>query len=466
LPLKYKSCRAGLDLRPDILYGLAAARPQRAKMLYDIHELQHTALAPVRFVAEALQHFYTNPWVPAAYTGFGRTVAAGCELVERTTRQYKKPSFGLTLTAIDGECVAVREERILTSDFFSLLHFVRQAERLDPRVLIVAPLSGHFATLLRGTVEDMLPAHDVYITDWTDAREVPLRKGPFDLDDCIDAVIRCLRHLGPNVHVLAVCQPSVPVLAAVALMAGLDDPCQPASMTLMGGPIDTRVNPTRVNELATTRSLDWFAETVVHTVPINYPGRGRPVYPGFIQLTGFMSMNLDRHVDAHVNLFRHLVEGDGSSAEEHREFYDEFLSVMDLPAEFYLQTIKTVFQDHALPQGVLMSRQRAVDTTRIRRTALMTVEGEKDDITGPGQCLAAHAICPGLPENMRRHHLQPKVGHYGLFNGRRWREEILPNVSDFIRSHDAAFLADQAPERDDRRGMGILVRWLRQMLLA
>jgi poly(3-hydroxybutyrate) depolymerase len=312
----------------------------------------------------------------------------------------------------------------------------------------------------------MLPEHDVYITDWIDARDVPARRGGFDLDDYIDLVIRFVRHLGPNTHVLAVCQPSVPVLAAVALMAGQNDPCQPASMTLMGGPIDTRINPTKVNELATGRPLEWFAENVLYTVPMNYPGRGRRVYPGFVQLSGFMSMNLDRHVDAHLNLFRHLVRGDGNSAEEHREFYDEYLSVMDLPAEFYMQTIKTAFQDHALPRGVMMSRNRAVDPTLIRRTALMTVEGEKDDITGPGQCLAAHTVCASLPDSMRRHHLQPKVGHYGIFNGRRWREEILPNVSDFIRSHDAAVLARKAAQRHDPVGMGVFVRRLRQMLPA
>ena len=435
-------------------------------MLYDMHEMHHAAISPVRFVAEAFQHFYSNPWVPAAYTRFGRTMAAGCELLERTTRKYKKPEFGLASTVIDGETVTVREAPALRTDFCTLLHFTQNCERQDPRVLVVAPMSGHYATLLRGTVEALLPDHDVYITDWTDAREVPLRKGPFDLDDYINLVVSFLHFLGPNTHLIAVCQPTVPVLAAVALMAGADDPCQPPSMTLMGGPIDTRVNPTAVNQLATTRPLEWFADNVVHAVPMNHPGRRRPVYPGFIQLTGFMSMNLDRHVDAHVKLFHHLVRGDGDSAEQHREFYDEYLSVMDLPAEFYLQTIKTVFQDHALPRGLMTSRGRPVDPSLIKRTALMTVEGEKDDITGPGQCLAAQRLCSGLPESMRRHHLQPKVGHYGLFNGRRWREEILPNVSEFIRNHDAVILARKTAERHDPFGMGVLVRRLRQMLPA
>ncbi|HLN24953.1 MAG TPA: polyhydroxyalkanoate depolymerase [Patescibacteria group bacterium] len=435
-------------------------------MLYDMHEIHHAALAPLRFCAEAMQHFYTNPWVPAAYTRFGRTVAANCELMERTTRKYKKPAFGLSTTTIDGVAVAVREEKVLRTDFCTLLRFARDTQRQDPRLLIVAPMSGHYATLLRGTVEALLPEHDVYITDWIDAREVPKRKGSFDLDDYTDLVAHLLRHLGPNTHILAVCQPSVPVLAAVALMAADNDPCQPATMTLMGGPIDTRINPTKVNEFATSRPLSWFSSNVIHSVPVNCQGRGRAVYPGFLQLTGFMSMNLDKHVDAHVKLYQNLVKGDGESAESHREFYDEYLSVMDMPAEFYLQTIKSVFQDHALPSGTMVSRGRPVDPSLIKKTALMTVEGEKDDITGPGQCLAAQTLCSSLPDSMRRHHLQPKVGHYGIFNGRRWREEILPNVSEFIRSHDHAVLARKAAERHDPFGMGVVVRRLRQMLPA
>ncbi len=435
-------------------------------MLYDMHEMQHLALMPFRFTAEALQHFFSNPWVPAAYTRFGRTVAAYGELMERTTRKYRKPLFGLHSTVVDGKTVTVREEAVLQTDFCTLLHFARQCDQQDPRVLVVAPLSGHYATLLRGTVEAMLPGHDVYITDWVDAREVPLRQGSFDLDDYIDLIRQFLRHLGPNTHVMAVCQPSVPVLAAVSLMAEDDDPCQPSSMTLMGGPVDTRVNPTAVNEFATSRPLSWFVDNVIHSAPFNCAGRGRLVYPGFVQLTGFMSMNLDRHVDAHIKLFQHLVHGDGDSAEQHREFYDEYLSVLDLPAEFYLQTIETVFQEHFLPRGMMVSRNRRIDPSRIRKTALMTVEGEKDDITGPGQCLAAHNLCTGLSNTMRRHHLQPKVGHYGIFNGRRWREEILPNVSDFIRCHDSAVLARKAAGRDDLVGMGIVMRRLREMLPA
>lgn len=406
-------------------------------MLYHMHELQHAALAPMRALAETMQQFYSHPWMPLAYTKVGRTMAAGFELLERTTRRYPKPEFGLPFTTIDGEKVAVREVRVSSRTFCDLIHFERDTKRVDPKVLVVAPMSGHYATLLRGTVEDMLPDHDIYITDWVDAREVPVSRGGFDLDDYIDYVREFLTILGPNTHVLAVCQPSVPVLAAVSLQAEEDCPYQPASMTLMGGPIDTRVNPTKVNEVAHKNEFIWFEKNAVYTVPSNHPGRGRKVYPGFVQLVSFMSMNIDRHMDAHVKLFEHLVEGDGDSAEQHRDFYDEYLAVMDLPAEFYLQTIKAVFQDHSLPCGTFNHRGRIVNPAAITQTALMTVEGERDDITGPGQTQAAHDLCANIPAHMKRHHLQPKVGHYGVFHGRRWREEILPNVRDFIRSNDA-----------------------------
>ena len=405
-------------------------------MLYHMHEMHRASLVPLRFYAEVFQHIYTNPWVPVSYTGLGRIIAANCELVERTTRKYKKPAFGLKTTKIDGKTVAVREEAALETSFCTLLHFARDEPRNDPRVLVVAPMSGHYATLLRGTVEALLPEHDVYITDWHDAREVPRAKGRFDLDDYIALVMEFLRHLGPNTHILSVCQPSVPVMAAVSMMAAQDDPCQPATMILLGGPIDTRINPTQVNLYAVKQPIEWFAQNVIHSVPLTYPGRGRQVYPGFVQLTGFMSMNLDRHVNAHNELYHHLIKGDGDSAEQHRKFYDEYLSVMDMPAEFYLQTIETVFHTHDLPNGTMKWRGELVQPALIKKTALMTVEGEKDDITGPGQCAAAHDLCTGLPLSMHRHHLQPQVGHYGIFNGRRWREEILPNVSNFIRTHD------------------------------
>jgi len=410
-------------------------------MLYTLHELHYAALTPLRMAAKSMQDLFTNPWVPASYTELGRHIAAGCEVLERTTRRYPKPEFGLTHTQIRGREVAVTEEVALVNDFCELRHFKRAGSHNDPRVLLVAPLSGHHATLLRGTVASMLPDHDVYITDWIDARQVPADRGPFDLDDHIEMVMNFLRFLGPNTHVIAVCQPSPSVVAAVSLMAAEDDPCQPASMTLMGGPVDTRQSPTKVNELATHKKMHWFETQLIHAVPAPYAGMGREVYPGFIQLSGFMGMNLDRHLDAHVRFFHHLVQEDGDSADQHRRFYDEYLAVMDLPAEFYLQTIRTIFQEHALPNGTMTSRGRKVDPGAIHKTALLTVEGENDDITGAGQCEAAHRLCTGLPASMRQHHLQPKVGHYGVFNGRRWREEILPHVRAFIRRHDRAVLA-------------------------
>jgi poly(3-hydroxybutyrate) depolymerase len=294
-------------------------------------------------------------------------------------------------------------------------------------------MSGHHATLLRGTVEALLPEHDVYITDWLDARRIPLSRGKFDLDDYIAYVIEFLQVLGPETHVLAVCQPTVPVLAAVSLMAQADDPNQPRSMVLMGGPIDAEAAPTAVTKLAKGRPLSWFERTVVSQVPVYYPGALRRVYPGFVQLTGFMSMNLDRHVGEHLRLFEHLVQGDGESAGAHRRFYDEYLSVMDLPAEFYLQTVSTVFQHCALPNGTMRWRGEPVDPSAIRRTALMTVEGEMDDISAPGQTRAAHRLVSNLPEEMQADHMQPGVGHYGIFNGRRWRGEIQPAIAAFVR---------------------------------
>lgn len=406
-------------------------------MLYQMHEFQHHAFAPMRLMAEALRNTYSHPWVPMAYTKLGRAVAAGAELLERSTRRFGKPDFNLPVTTVDGERVAVTEEVALNTPFCELLHFRRAVEgRADPKVLVVAPMSGHFATLLRGTVETLLPEHDVYITDWVDPRHVPQAKGDFTLDCYIDLITELLTFLGPDTHIVAVCQPSVPVLAAVSLMAAEDHPCQPRSMTLMGGPVDTRINPTQVNDMATQKPFSWFERTVIHTVPVNHAGRGRRVYPGFLQLQGFMSMNLERHVGEHVKLFQNMVKGDGDSAEEHRDFYDEYLAVMDLPAEYYLETIRKVFQEHHLPRGVMVSRGRKVDPSLIRKTALMTVEGEKDDITGVGQTKAAHDLCRNLDPSKQRYHLQPKVGHYGVFNGRRWREEVYPHVREFIRTHD------------------------------
>ena len=298
-------------------------------------------------------------------------------------------------------------------------------------------MSGHYATLLRGTVEAMLPHGDVYITDWVDARSVPLTEGRFDLDDYIDYVVNILQFLGPDTHVIAVCQPSVPVLAAVSLMEARGDKMAPASMTLMGGPIDTRINPTAVNGMAVDKDIKWFERNVVMPVPFPHAGFMRAVYPGFLQLGGFVSMNLDRHIDAHKDFYSHMVKGDGDSAEKHREFYDEYLAVMDLTAEFYLQTVETVFIRHALPKGEMMHRNERVDPSKIRNTALLTVEGENDDISGVGQTEAAHTLCTSLPDSMRRHHVQPKVGHYGVFNGSRFRSEIAPMIVQFMHKHRA-----------------------------
>ncbi|HUY67677.1 MAG TPA: polyhydroxyalkanoate depolymerase [Alphaproteobacteria bacterium] len=405
-------------------------------MLYHLHDWQHAALAPFRLAAEATQATFKNPYFPASYTRFGRAIAAGAELFERTTRRFGKPEFGFKKVKIHGEPVAIEEEVVLTKPFCRLLHFKRAAKRTDPRVLVVAPISGHHATLLRGTVEALLPEHDVYVTDWANARDVPLAAGKFDLEDNISYVMDFIRHLGPDTHVLAVCQPAVPVLCAVALLAEQDDPAQPRSMILMGGPIDTRFAPTIVTKLGEDRPMEWFRNTVIHALPFYYPGAYRLVYPGFIQLQGFVSMNVERHVSAHLKMFRHLVVGDEDSAAAHRRFYDEYMSVMDVPAEFYLQTVERVFKNHDLPQGRFMWHGEVVKPQAIEKTALITIEGELDDISAPGQTRPALDLCSNLPADMKKAHLQIGVGHYGIFNGRKWRESILPVVREFIRAHD------------------------------
>ena len=405
---------------------------------YELYELNHAALSPMRAAADMFSQMLKSPMNPIGQTALGRNWQAGLELFERTTRRYGKPSFDLATTLVGGTRVAVTEKTVWQRPFCDLLHFERALEtpRRDPKLLIVAPMSGHYATLLRGTVEAMLPRHEVYITDWIDARMVPLADGSFDLDDYIDYLIEILHFLGEDVHVIGVCQPAVPVIAAAALMEAAGDRFAPRSMTLMGGPIDTRINPTAVNELATGKSLDWFRDNVVMKVPFPHPGAMRDVYPGFLQLTGFMSMNLDRHVTAHRDLFKHLVEGDGDSADKHRDFYDEYLAVMDLTAEFYLQTVDTVFIKQALPKGTMTHRGVPVDLTAIRNIALLTVEGENDDISGVGQTEAAQHLCTNIPADMRAHYVQPKVGHYGVFNGSRFRAEIAPRISDFVSTHD------------------------------
>ncbi|MFN3656194.1 MAG: polyhydroxyalkanoate depolymerase [Pseudolabrys sp.] len=408
--------------------------------MYWLYEMGHAALNPVRALADATRLFYKNPANPLAHTTYGKSMAAAAELFERSTRRYAQPDWDIEHTVVGGERIAIRIANVWERPFCRLLHFerafTRAPRRPQPKLLIVAPMSGHYATLLRGTVEAFLPNHDVYITEWRNAQSVPLAEGRFDLDDYIDYVVSMLHMLGGDVHVLAVCQPSVPVLAAAALMEADKDPYVPHSMVLMGGPIDTRINPNAVNKLAVDRGIDWFRSHVITKVPFPHPGVMRDVYPGFLQLHGFMSMNLDRHIEAHHNLFLHLVKGDGDSAQKHREFYDEYLAVMDLAAEFYLQTVDTVFVRHALPKGEMTHRGRRIDPSAITRVALMTVEGENDDISAVGQTEAAHRLCTNLPDDLKAHYVQPDVGHYGVFNGSRFRAEIAPRIADFVLSNN------------------------------
>jgi poly(3-hydroxybutyrate) depolymerase len=420
--------------------AVGSAAPMYGAPTYWLYEMSQALLNPSRAFADAARLFYKNPANPLSYTAFGKSMAAGLELFERSTRRYGKPEWNIESTLVGGERVPVRISTVWERPFCRLLHFERAFERLprrpQPRLLIVAPMSGHYPTLLRGTVEGFLSNHDVYITEWIDARMVPAAEGRFDLDDYVDYLISILHLLGGDTHIMAVCQPSVPVLAAVARMEAEGDPYVPHSMVLMGGPIDTRVNPTAVNILAQTRGIDWFRRNVITKVPFPNPGFLRDVYPGFLQLHGFMSMNLERHIEAHRKLFLHLVQGDGDSAQKHREFYDEYLAVMDLAAEFYLQTVDTVFIRHALPKGEMTHRGLRIDPAQIRRVALLTVEGENDDISGVGQTQAAHDLCVNIPANKKAHWLQPAVGHYGVFNGSRFRAEIVPRIADFMLTNN------------------------------
>lgn len=409
--------------------------------LYWFYEMGQAALNPSRALADLTRLSLQSPLNPLSRTTLGKSIAAAAEVFERSTRQYSKPEWRIDDTVIGGERVPVHIKTVWQRPFCDLLHFERVIEhpprRPQPKLLIVAPMSGHYATLLRGTVEAFLPNHDVYITDWIDARMVPMSEGRFDLDDYIDYMVSMLHWLGGDCHVIGVCQPSVPVLAAVARMEAENDPCIPHSMVLMGGPIDTRINPTAVNKLAEERGIEWFRHNVITRVPFPHPGMLRDVYPGFLQLHGFVSMNLDRHLDAHKDLFFNLVKGDGDSAQKHREFYDEYLAVMDLAAEFYLQTVDTVFVKHALPRGEMTHRGVKIDPGTIRKCALLTVEGEKDDISGLGQTEAAHALCVNIPVDRKAHYVQLGVGHYGVFNGSRFRAEIVPRISDFVLSTEA-----------------------------
>ena len=425
-------------------------------MLYSFYEMTHLAVAPLRAAAMAQSALLRSPFNPANNHSVVRSLTAASDVFETVTRRYRKPDWMLPTTTVNAVEVAVTPRSVWASPWCSLVHFGRDAaqlkrargERTDPSVLIVAPLSGHYATLLRGTVEAFLPEHEVFITDWADARMAPVYQGRFDLNDYIDHIIAMLGVIGPSVHVVAVCQPGPAVLAATALMSEDDDPCLPAGMTFMGSPIDARKSPTVPNKLAEERPFQWFERNMIHTVPVFYPGALRRVYPGFVQLASFMGMNLSSHVDAHWDYFQNLTKGDNDSTDKHRKFYDEYLSVLDLTEEFYLQTIRDVFQDHLLPRGKFVHRGRSVQPLSIRKVALMTVEGENDDISGIGQTQAAHDLCANIPAAMRIDHLQEGVGHYGVFNGRRFRTEIYPRMREFIRTHQTA---RPAPRRLPRK---------------
>ena len=363
-------------------------------------------------------------------------MASALEVFSQTYAPRGKPDFGIASVYLEGKEFAVQEDVVQTRPFCALRHFRREGLPDDaPRLLIVAPMSGHYATLLRGTVARMVENQDVYITDWADAKMVPLEAGVFALDDYIDYVIAFLEFLGPDTHVIAVCQPSVPAYAATAIMGRDNNPCRPASLTMMGGPIDTRASPTGVNDVAVERPLSWFANNVITTVPLSYPGAGRKVYPGFLQLAGFIAMNLGSHIMSQYQYFNHLIEGDGDGAASHRTFYDEYLSVCDLTAEFYLQTVEHVFKEHSLPLGKLVHRGKVIDLNGIRDTALLAIEGERDDISGIGQTKAALALAAKLPEAKKKYHLAVDVGHYGIFNGSKWRTKIAPIVEDWMRAN-------------------------------
>jgi poly(3-hydroxybutyrate) depolymerase len=403
-------------------------------MLYHVYEWQRVGLTPMRLLATSALTLLEHPLNPLRPTPVGRLTAAALDSFEHATRRFGKPQFGHDTTIIDGDTVPVTEEDVATHPWCTLKRFRRDTTRDDPKLLLVAPMSGHHATLLRGTVGAFLPDHDVYITDWSDAKSMPLLGPDFGFDDYIDVVTDFLRLLGPDVHVIAVCQPAVPVLAAVALMSANEPGAVPRSLTLIGGPIDTREGPTAVNAFAKRHNLDWFRRHTIHRVPFGHAGFLRPVYPGFLQLAGFLAMNLDRHVEAHWQMFLHLVQGDGETLAAKRSFYEEYRAVMDLSAEFYLQTIHAVFHEHLLPRGLLYYRGERVDPGATTRTALLTIEGERDDISGLGQTRAAHALTPNLAPGRHEHIEQQGVGHYGLFNGRRFRTELAPRIRQFIRS--------------------------------
>ena len=405
-------------------------------MLYSLFEAQHAALAPMRLMAELSRGWFGHPFSPFTLSPLAKEITASSDLFLRVTNRYEKPKWGLDTTTVNGREVPVEEEVTLHKPFCRLIHFKRAASSKDDRkILVVAPLSGHHATLLRDTVRTMLPDNDVYVTDWVDARMVPMSAGPFHLDDYVDYVREFIRLLSPDLNVVSVCQPTVPVLAAMALMAEDKEPDLPRTMIMMGGPIDARKSPTAVNNLATKRPYSWFEQTLIQRVPMKYPGYSRRVYPGFLQHLGFVAMNPDRHMDAHWDYYNQLVANDGDSADAHRRFYDEYNAVLDMPAEYYLDTIRRVFQEFQLPQGRMFVREQWVRPEKITKTALFTIEGEHDDISGNGQTEAAHGLCTGVPASKREHFLVPDVGHYGIFSGRRYREIIYPRMRAFMDKH-------------------------------
>jgi poly(3-hydroxybutyrate) depolymerase len=403
-------------------------------MLYQLYDWQRTALEPWRLFARAGNEIYGHPDSPLSYLPGSRNVAAAFDLMNRLTQRYDRPEFGIERVACGGREYAVREVYELDKPFCRLLRFVKEGAPAQPRVLVFAPLSGHHATLLRDTVRTLLADHDVWITDWQNARDIPIAVGSFHFDDYVAYVREFVAHVGAGCHAISVCQPTVPVLAGVALMAQAGE-AMPRTLTMMGGPIDTRRSPTAVNTFARHRPLSWFEAKVIQRVPMSYPGFMRRVYPGFMQFAGFVAMNPDRHMESHVQYYQHLVEGDGESADAHRRFYDEYNAVMDLPAEYYLETIERVFQKHLLPQGRLVVAGERVRPEAIKGAALFTIEGELDDISGNGQTEAAQGLCKGIPERDKQHFLAKGVGHYGIFSGRKYREMIYPRIREFIHRH-------------------------------
>ena len=405
-------------------------------MLYKAYEMQRAALSGASAWASIGAELLSNPALPMGYFGMGPVMASALDVFAHAAAPRGKPGFGIESVTVDGTSHIVTESIVLRRPFGNLLRFSHDGLPADaPRLLLVAPMSGHYATLLRGTVARMTERAVVYITDWADAKMVPVEEGRFDLDDYIDYVIGFLEHVGPGAHLMAVCQPSVPALAATAIMGAADHPCRPATLTMMGGPIDTREAPTSVNDMAVKRPLGWFTNTVITAVPHAYPGGGRKVYPGFLQLAGFMSMNIHTHLMSHYAMFNHLVVGDGESADATKAFYDEYRSVCDMTAEFYLQTIEHVFQRHSLPKGELTHRGKPIDLGAIRDTAILAIEGERDDISGIGQTRAALKITPNLPDSRKQYFLAPEVGHYGIFNGSKWRNRIAPAVEQWMAQH-------------------------------